>query len=187
MVTMCSMPNDVTAFVLAGGKSSRMVIIVGRRDKFAAHGDVVEDVYLERGPLGGIHAALAATTTELNLIIAVDVPCITADFLRHLLERARGSAATVTVPRAGGRLHPLSAVYRRGFRQRAEAALAAGRNKIDPLFTADETLILEEAELERLSFPATMFENVNTPEEYERARHGASQREHRSLNQRRHG
>src|ERR1039458_8060619 len=89
----------VTAFVLAGGKSSRMgsdkaflqlgdetllshalkvagtvageVRIVGDAKKFAAFGQVVEDVYRERGPLGGIHGALSNSATELNLMLGV--------------------------------------------------------------------------------------------------------------------
>ncbi len=195
--------SDSSAFVLAGGKSSRMgsdkaflqldgrtllaralelaqaaapqVFIVGQRDKFACFGAVVEDVFPGRGPLGGIHAALSATATELNLVLAVDLPFMRADFLRYLLERARASSALVVVPRALGGYQPLCAVYRRAFRQRAETVLQAGRNKIDPLFTPGETLVLEQEELERLSFPAAMFDNLNTRQEYERAKSGMQQ------------
>ncbi|MFB3813470.1 MAG: molybdenum cofactor guanylyltransferase [Terriglobales bacterium] len=200
--------DHATGFVLAGGKSSRMgrdkaflvldgrtlleralehlravtkrVMIVGQREKFAAYGEVVEDVYPECGPLGGIHAALTASTTELNLVLAVDSPYVSAELLGHVLGRARNSPAVAVVPRAGGRLHPLCAVYRQSFRERAEAALRVGQHKIQALFTPDETLVLEEAELERLSFPAAMFENVNTPEEFERARRniGPAVRQH---------
>ena len=93
--------EDVTAFVLAGGKSTRMgkdkaflefrgrillaralelaagagqeVRIVGDPRKFAAFGQVIEDIYRERGPLGGIHAALKSSSTRLNLMLAVDI------------------------------------------------------------------------------------------------------------------
>jgi molybdopterin-guanine dinucleotide biosynthesis protein A len=131
---------------------------------------VVEDIYPDRGPLGGIHAALSATTTDLNLMLAVDMPFMRADFLRYLVEQARATAALVVVPHIGNGLQPLCAVYRRSFRERAEMALRAGQNKIDPLFTPSETCVLNDAELQRLSFPATMFENLNTREEWERAR-----------------
>ena len=192
------MKEDVTAFVLAGGKSSRMgrskatldlggetllqralklasrvaaeTMLVGPRAELEAYGRVVEDVYPGHGPLGGIHAALAATSTELNLMLAVDTPFLEPRFLEYLIAQARESGALVTLPRTADGLHPLAAVYRRAFHQGAERALLAGRNKIDALFAEVEIRILEAAELEKLAFPPAIFENLNTPEDVERAR-----------------
>ena len=76
--------SDVTAFILAGGKSTRMgadkafveydgrtllaraldlarsithdVRIVGSPERFAPFAPVVEDIFRDCGPLGGIHA-----------------------------------------------------------------------------------------------------------------------------------
>ena len=187
----------VAVFVLAGGKSTRMgsdkaflrlgdetllsralktagavsadVRIVGDAQKFAAFGRVVEDVYRDRGPLGGIHAALSSSTAELNLMLAVDLPFVKPEFLGYLLSRARESGAMVTVPRAGGGLQPLCAVYRRGFADVAEQSLREGNNKIDSLFAEVETCVIEEDELARAGFSAGMFHNLNTPEEFDKA------------------
>jgi molybdenum cofactor guanylyltransferase len=189
---------DLTAFVLAGGKSSRMgtdkallelagqtllqrtlelarevandVRIVGTREKFGEFARVVEDEYANRGPLGGIHAALASTRSDFNLILAVDLPFLEKKFLQHLLAEARASGAVVTVPRAAGGLQPLCAVYRRDFAALAEQALAAGRNKIDTLYSQTTARIIEEDELARFAFSSAMFDNLNTQEEWERAR-----------------
>jgi molybdopterin-guanine dinucleotide biosynthesis protein A len=188
----------VTGFVLAGGKSSRMrsdkaflrlgeetllsralkvasavaqeVRIVGDAQKFASFGQVVEDVYRERGPLGGIHAALSSSATEWNLMLAVDLPFAGPELLRYLVLRARESGAVVTVPRVGGGLQPLCAVYQRKFAEVAEQSLRDGKNKIDLLFASIETSVAEEDELLRAGFSAEMFWNVNTLEELERAR-----------------
>ena len=190
--------SEITAFVLAGGKSSRMgsdkaflrlqeetlltralkvagsvakeVRIVGDGNKFAAFGLVVEDRYRDRGPLGGIHAALSITTTELNLILAVDLPFVAPKFLKYLLVRARESGATVTVPRAGSGLQPLCAVYRRGFVEVAEPSLRDGKNRIDSLFASVASCVIEEGELAGVGFPVGMFRNLNTPEEFEMVR-----------------
>ena len=188
----------VTAFVLAGGKSSRMgsdkaflklgdetlvsralqaassmageVRIVGDARKFAAFGEVIEDVYRGLGPLGGIHAALSSSRTELNLVLAVDLPFVGREFLEYLLLRARESDAMVTVPRAGVGLQPLCAAYRRGFAEVAERSLRVGNNKIDSLFATVATCVIEEHELVRAGFSAETFRNLNTPEELEKAR-----------------
>jgi molybdopterin-guanine dinucleotide biosynthesis protein A len=197
--------QDATVFILAGGKSSRMgsdkaflefggrtllqralqvagaisqrVLIVGTRSKFEHLGPVVEDIYPDRGPLGGIHAALSSSATELNLVLAVDMPFLEGRFLNWLLEQARSSGALVTVPVAGGRNQPLCAVYRKAFAAIAKAALEAGRNKIDPLFAPAYTRFIDAAELAAMDIAAGMFDNVNTRDELqsamERARHTA--------------
>ena len=192
-----SPPTDLTAFVLAGGQSSRMgadkafvefhgktllaraltlarsvtpeVLIVGERARFAAFAPVVEDIFPGHGPLGGIHAALTASASELNLVLAVDTPLLTPALLRFLVEQARACTAAATVPRVAGGFQPLCAVYRRQFRETAEAALREKRNKIDPLFAAVTARVVEEAELEKFEFPPEMFDNLNTQDDLERA------------------
>ncbi len=189
------MNGDVAAWVLAGGKSSRMgsdkaflqldgrtllaraleVVraitpdfhIVGSRAKFELFGPVVEDVFGDRGPLGGIHAALSSSDKDLNLVLAVDIPQVDARFLEFLVRRARENRAVVTVPRAGGGWQPLCAVYRPRFREIAEQALTQGRNKIDPLFERVSLAVIEESDLKKAGFSANMFRNLNTPEEFE--------------------
>ena len=78
---------------------SSQVLIVGDRRKFASFAAVVEDVFTGCGPLGGIHAALRASQTDLNLVLAVDVPFVSPALLKLLVARARDSSAVVTVPR----------------------------------------------------------------------------------------
>jgi molybdenum cofactor guanylyltransferase len=186
--------TNLTAFVLAGGKSTRMgrdkaflpwadgtllshalklatavtptVRIVGSPEKFASFGTTIEDIYPDRGPLGGIHAALSSTTTDLNLMLAVDLPLIDSGFLEFMIRLAESIDATVTVPRADGVSQPLCAVYRREFAQVAEQSLQAGRNKIDALFAKVNTRIIEPEEFTRAGFSAAMFRNLNTPEEW---------------------
>jgi len=191
-------PGPVTAFILAGGKSSRMgqdkaflrlgdrtllthalelvgavagsVWILGSAEKFAALGSVVEDLYPDRGPLAGIHAALTQTRTDLNLIIAVDLPFLRSSFLNYLLSQSRETMAVVTVPRAAGGLQPLCAVYRRSFAEVAERSLRGGKNKIDRLFTEVKTRIIEQDELTRNRFSEKIFRNVNTAQDWEAAK-----------------
>jgi molybdopterin-guanine dinucleotide biosynthesis protein A len=186
----------VTAFILAGGKSRRMgtdkafmafegrtllsraldtarsvtadVLIVGNHEKFAAFAPVVEDVFRDCGPLGGIHAALRASTRELNLMLAVDMPFVSWAFLEYLIGQARSAGdAAVVVPCAGGRWQPLCAIYRRQFAEAAENALRAGRNKVDLLFEAVPCRTLTEQELNAAGFSHSIFRNLNTPEELE--------------------
>jgi molybdopterin-guanine dinucleotide biosynthesis protein A len=146
------------------------VRIVGDPQKFLPFGRVVEDVFPERGPLAGIHAALLKSRAELNLMLAVDLPFIEPRFLTYLISAASQISAVVTVPRDGGGFQPLCAVYRREFAETAEKALRKGRNKIDSLFDQVETRVIEREELERMGFSSLMFRNLNTKQEWERAK-----------------
>ena len=112
--------------------------------------------------------------TEMNLMIAVDLPFVRLDFLKYLIARARQSNAAVVVPRASGRLQPLCAIYRRSFAEVAERSLHAGKYKIDSLFTEVSTSVIAQEELEREGFSGEMFRNLNTPEDWEAAERQAS-------------
>jgi molybdopterin-guanine dinucleotide biosynthesis protein A len=193
---------ELTGFVLAGGRSSRMgtdkaalllngrtllehaigmvgavtgepVFILGSRQLYASYGEVIEDHYPGCGPLAGIHAALSRSHTRFNLIIAVDTPFLSPEFLQHMTRRAIESEAVVTVPEIAGYTQPLCAVYSREFLPIAEKALKSGSFKIVPLFPKEKTCIVTEAELARFAFNAEMFENLNTPEDMKRARRRA--------------
>jgi molybdenum cofactor guanylyltransferase len=191
-------PRDLTAFILAGGNSTRMgkdkaflmldgrsllaraldvcrtitseVRIVGDRKKFAPFAPVVEDVFPGCGPLAGIHAALQASQTDLNVVLAVDLPFVSPALLHFLVAQARESGAIVTAPRAGKGWQPLCAVYRRAFADAAETALRAGRYKVDTLFHPALTRPVGEEDLRRAGFLPEVFRNLNTPEELADAR-----------------
>jgi molybdenum cofactor guanylyltransferase len=188
----------ITGFVLAGGKSTRMgrdkaglsfdgrtlletaleaaravadkVFILGDPELYGAYAATIADVFPGCGPLGGIHAALQQTTTEFNLMIAVDTPFLSGSLLRYLVERALEARAIVAAPKINAYPQPLCAVYSRAFLPIAERALKTGAYKIVPLFPETGTLLIREAELKEVAFTAEMFENLNTPEDLERAR-----------------
>lgn len=187
----------LSAYVLAGGQSSRMgtdkaflllegrsllsrvlevtrsatddVHIIGQRQKYSSFAPTIEDIFPGCGPLGGIHAALRSSHRELNLILAVDVPFVTSALLRHLVALAENSAASVTVPRVGKGWQPLCAVYRREFASTAEEALRAGRYKIDALFSSTSTQAVSEEQLQAAGFSPSLFRNLNTPQELAQA------------------
>jgi molybdopterin-guanine dinucleotide biosynthesis protein A len=196
--------QDLAAFVLAGGKSTRMgtdkafvefegqtllaralevtravtgdMRIVGQAAQFAAFGPVVEDAFRGCGPLGGIHAALRTSTAELNLMLAVDMPFVSVELLRFLAARAGESEAIVNVVQTDEGWQPLCGIYRPEFANVAEEALLAGRYKITALFEAGRTQIITEKELAAAGFSSEMFRNLNTPEDLAEAHDSASVR-----------
>jgi molybdopterin-guanine dinucleotide biosynthesis protein A len=150
------------------------VFVCGPREKFGP--EAIEDAFPDCGPLGGIHAALKSSPSDWNLILAVDLPFVTADFLRYLLrpaEAGEGGLPLAVVPRAAGGWQPLCALYRRQFAEAAEKALQLKRYKIDRLFAEVPVRAVEEAEILQAGFSVKMFDNLNTREEFELAQRRA--------------
>jgi molybdenum cofactor guanylyltransferase len=187
---------DLTGFVLAGGRSLRMgrdkaqipwgsgtmlssavvqmkqvtshVFIVGALETQNARAPVLADTTPGLGPMGGIHAALTHSETEWNLVLAVDLPLITADFLATIVKHC-GGATVAVVPKVHGQLQPLCAAYHRAILPEVERALASGELSIHRLLERLSTRIIEEADLITGGFHPGMLLNVNTPEDLARA------------------
>jgi molybdopterin-guanine dinucleotide biosynthesis protein A len=187
--------DGVSAFVLAGGRSSRMgankallklgevdfltlalrnaleadpgPVIVGDASLYAAYGHVVEDQFRGCGPLGGIHAALASSKTRWNLVLSVDMPLMSGAFLPYLADVALKCNQNAVVPKIDGQVQPLCAVYRREILPVVERALQAGRYKVEPLLSDVGTRFVLEDEMMSAGFAMEIFRNVNTPEDYE--------------------
>jgi molybdenum cofactor guanylyltransferase len=169
-------------YVLAGGRSSRMgrdkaklpfhgaslAEIVAREVALAA-GKVtyvgrpdlggIPDLYPGEGPLGGILTALRHTDADWNLIVACDMPEVTAAFLRHLVLQTRESSADIVLPYCGDRPEPLCAVYHRRTLGALEAAFASGIRKVTAAFGGLGVHRLDCTEV-------SVFQNVNTPEDW---------------------
>jgi molybdopterin-guanine dinucleotide biosynthesis protein A len=163
-------------------------IVVGHsnaRPDLAAFAPVIADNYQSLGPLGGIEAALSVSDAGLNLFLPVDLPLVPIEFLRWMIERAELTQALATIPRAQGRPQPLCAIYSPALRTTAGNALAAGDGKVMRVVAkaATETgLHIDSFDVETVatsqawlqSWPAAppvrlWFENLNTPEDFERA------------------
>ena len=145
------------------------VFIVGSKERYERFGAVIEDLYKDCGPLGGIHAALSASQTDMNFMLSVDMPLTDPKFLQWLLAEAGSAGERILVPDVLG-LQPLCAVYRREVRGPAEQLLKRGEYKISNLFTAVPTRYISEREVVGAGFSTEMFRNINTRAEYEHLR-----------------
>src|SRR4051794_29746890 len=91
----------------------------------------IPDRYPGQGPLGGILTALHHTSSDWNLIVACDMPRVSAGFLKHLLAEAARTGAPILLPYgADGRAEPLCAVYHRRSLDGLEAAFGRGIRKV---------------------------------------------------------
>ena len=100
------------------------VFISGRDevDYSAFNCRVLKDNFPAAGPLAGTEAALAAATNPLLLVLAVDLPAMTTEFLQRL--RAGCAKNIGAIPRVNETLEPLAAFYPKAAHTNAEKMLA---------------------------------------------------------------
>ena len=119
------------------------------------------------GPLGGLVSSLEASNDDWHLALACDLPLARPELLRLLAENATaGPRVDAVLPRAGGRLQPLLAVYSRTCLEPAREALARGERAVAAMLDRVKTRILEEELLCQADPDLVSFTNVNTWEEY---------------------
>ncbi|HWD92628.1 MAG TPA: molybdenum cofactor guanylyltransferase [Verrucomicrobiae bacterium] len=72
---------------------------------------VLMDHFADAGPLAGIERALAAVSTPLLLVLAVDMPRMNSALLQMLLDNCTENCGAI--PRCDNSLEPLAAIYPR--------------------------------------------------------------------------
>ena len=187
---------QTSGFVLAGGASKRMgqdkalmpyggttlvehvakivheaagsVALIGDPARLGHLGlPVFADELPSCGPASGIYTALRVTETDWNLVVACDMPSISASVLRELLHHTE-SAGRACVAAVGpyGQPEPLCAVYHRRCLPALTRAIRDKRFKMRDL--------IKEMGAVWIRVDASALVNVNTPAEWEKFEGGAS-------------
>ncbi len=125
---------------------------------------VVADRVAGGGPLGGLHAALTESLGDATIVIACDMPYVSAPLLGHLLALTRDADAVV--PRTARGYHPLCAAYTRACLAPAAARLADGRLKMIDLFEDVRVRVVTAEEIDAFGHADRLLANVNTPAEH---------------------
>lgn len=126
-------------------------------------GDVVED----KGPLGGVHAALTYSQVEYNFIFACDMPFIQENFINYMIESFQGE--DVLMPRYH-RAQPLHAIYAKRCLPFIEQTLEQGQGKILAFLPAATVRYLEITEIIKIPGATQAFVNINNPQDLEDAK-----------------
>jgi molybdopterin-guanine dinucleotide biosynthesis protein A len=191
---------DVEGFILAGGASSRMgtdkaaltldgetfvertrralgvvakgVSLVSSRDDQSTFDlPVVRDLRAGAGALGGLHAALSACRAPWALVVSCDLPFVTSRLFARLAALASEEFDAVAPVQPDGRPQPLCALYAKTVCLAAAVHLLdAGELRPRVLLREARTRWVAPTELSDLPGAQLFFTNVNTQEDYERAK-----------------
>ncbi len=182
----------MTGIVLCGGRSTRMgadkaslpfgnatmldrivrilrpitddVIIVGRRSQSCAN---VHDAIEDEGPLGGIIAGLKASKTDLNIVIACDMPLINPGVLQRLASLIGDAAACVAVN--DGHASALCGVYRSHVASTAQTLFDSGERRVMRLLDQVHAKRVDAAIFRDIDPQLATFTSCDTPEAFHAA------------------
>lgn len=187
-----------SAFILAGGKSSRMgedkglirlndktmveqvidclreatgvdPVIISNNQQYERFGlEVLPDLIPEKGPMGGIYTALSYARYQNCLFAPCDTPNLDPRVFSILLEKSGDSA--VTIPWFKGRFHPLTGVYNKKITEDLIRHLNTDRLQIIEFVKFCGVKILDLGGVPGID--PGCFENINSKDELERLRYG---------------
>lgn len=185
------MEKNITAIILAGGKSERMgtdkgllnlngkpfithicealkpivgstILIVSGNSAYDAFGYTrIEDIIENKGPVGGLYSALNSSKTKINLVLSVDVPLVSTELLEWLVA-SHQETFMVTQTIFEGKKHPLIAIYDRSMRIVCGEHIAGKQLKLGNV--VDDVKHKTIVVPEKWSYEV---QNINTQEEYQ--------------------
>lgn len=147
----------------------------------------VKDIWPGEGPLGGVVTALVRNATranasgnelrpdqqpgipQWNLIVGCDMPFLTSEWLRFLVEQAFLSEAQAVVARSAHGVEPLCACWTSDAASVLQPAFEGGMRRVNDGLKLLRTEVLDEPVWKRFDSDGRLFWNMNTPEDYEAA------------------
>lgn len=148
--------------------TDHLVIVANDPDRYRSLGlPVVEDLVPGAGALGGIYTAITVARDTPTLVVACDMPFLSARFLRHLA--IAGREVDVAIPRTAEGYEPLCASYSRGCADPIRRRIDAGALTVLDFLSDVRVREIGPEEIAPYDPDGTLFFNVNTPDDYARS------------------
>lgn len=134
---------------------------------------VIGDAIAGAGPMGGLYTALLDARHDRVIVLACDLPFVSAALVERLVtegdDTRAGEEIDAVVPRTTRGLEPLCAVYRTRCAPLVGAHIARGERRMTALLA---NLAVRDVYCDALAphGDEALFQNVNTPHDYARAR-----------------
>ncbi|AEW85257.1 molybdenum cofactor guanylyltransferase [Flavobacterium columnare NBRC 100251 = ATCC 23463] len=181
---------NITGYILAGGKSSRMGVekgllllnnipfikcikdaldpicntiqVITSNLEYKRMGFyTIEDLIKEKGPVGGIYTALSCSKTPYTIIVSVDTPLITTELMEILIKNHIDKSSSITIFGNEQSDNPLIGIYNTDLKIVFKEAIVSN--------TLQLRKVLKNIKTRRIAIPEGFqyqLQNINTKEEY---------------------
>ncbi len=165
-----TLAGRAAAIVHAALPNARVTFVAADAGQFPGR-NVIGDIEVERGPLGGLHAALKHAEREWIFVLGCDLPFVTGDLIQYLASRTSDEIDAVVPLQSDGRVQPLCAFYH------VTPCLKAADEVLQNTGTPPLRAIFGNVKMHTVLFDEIMdlpgsgdfFVNVNDPSDFQRA------------------
>ncbi len=179
------MNNNITAVILAGGKSLRMGtdkafvkfnnttliqnqveflssifknVIISANAKYLENIKVIADIHKNIGPIGGIYSILKNVESEKIFILSVDTPFVSKFIVDTLIDNSKDF--DISIPIINNKIEPTCAIYSKNCTTKIEEQITNKNYKLTNFITNCKTNYVHFND-DYLKF----FLNINKPED----------------------
>lgn len=181
---------SIAAYLLAGGKSSRMgkdkglitladkpmvkyaietmdaiglsPTIVANNDEYASLGfPLIKDLIPDKGPMGGLHTAMEDNQATYVFLVSCDLPFVPKEAFQKLIDSINDQP--IIVSEFMGKINPLFALYHKDLKDQITKNIEEEKLKMQDFIseTSCEKIDMQDLVLQS----PKRFTNINTPED----------------------
>ena len=125
---------------------------------------IIEDIYKEIGPLGGIYSSLLNCKEEYLFRTACDMPFITKNSIEVLCNKVDKNTDGVVFYDKNNKLYPLGAIYSKNVLPIIEEMIEKKYYKLSYLIEKSNFVKIN---IEKTDIPLKVLSNINTLQEYD--------------------
>jgi len=142
---------------------NEIIIVTNAPDEFIGYGPckITGDQFMNKGPLGGIHAALKMTGSEALFVVAGDMPYLDKKFIIRQIESFEQCNCEVLIPKINKFIEPLHGIYSRSILNLLEDYLI--NNKDNAIHKFIGLTDVRYMQIEDSEDSSRAFMNINSP------------------------
>ena len=145
-----------------------IIIVTNKPEEFQEYikYKIVKDQFLKAGPLGGIHAALKASSEDVIFVFAGDMPFLDKEIISDQINEFNKKEHDVFIPKVDKFIEPLHAIYRKSALNHLERFLLEGKSRAVRDFLSEVNVgYLQMTKNEKTDIA---FVNINSPSDLEK-------------------
>ena len=122
--------------------------------------EIIQDIILGQGPLGGIYSGLKASNSIYNFVVACDMPFINERLVKYMIKNIKNF--DIFIPKIDNKFHPLCGVYSKNCVSVIGRLLLQDRLKVSDMFSKLNAKFISKKKLQSFDKDLLCLENINT-------------------------